>query len=146
MPDEVITKTNADSTPGACQTGQNANSICSHLIVFCAAGLAVSFFLPWVNFWLGNPSGFDLQKTGGEQRLLWLIPVFCIITIVAGVTKYNQKPIAIFTGALPFATGAYWYSQIGTDLFHMLTYGAYLSLIFGTALLVLPWIKFKRQP
>lgn len=112
----------------------------------CAVGLAVSFFLPWASFWMGNPSGFDLQKLGNQQLLLWAIPLFCLITIIAEVTKTAQRIAALVTGALPFAAGAYWFFQIGNDLFQMLTYGAYLSLIFGAALLVLPWMKGNRQP
>jgi hypothetical protein len=100
--------------------------------------LGVSFFLPWAQIFGDNLSGFDLQKLGDEQRLLWLIPIFCAITIFAGVTKRSQKIAGQLTGALPFAVGIYWYYKIGSDLFHVLTYGAFLSLAFGTALFILP--------
>jgi hypothetical protein len=42
------------------------------------------------------------------------------------------------TGLLPFCAGAYWYYKLGSDLFHILTYGAFLSLALGAALFVLP--------
>jgi hypothetical protein len=139
MPDEITIKPKSESTSAnAEQEKQTASLGRTQLVNLCAAGLGVSFFLPWAQFLDGNFSGFDLQKTGDGQRLLWLIPIFCAITIFAGVTKRSQQIAAQLTGALPFIVGIYWYYKIGSDLTHMLTYGAYLSLIFGIALFVLP--------
>lgn len=131
MPDEInmTLKTESKSIPVSPGRTQLTN--------LCALGLGVSFFLPWARFLFGSPSGFDLQKLGDEQRLLWLIPIFCAITIFAGVTKRSQQITGQLTGVLPFVVGIYWYFKIGSDLFHILTFGAYLSLIFGTAMLVL---------
>jgi hypothetical protein len=75
---------------------------------------------------------------GDEQLLLWLIPIFCVITILAGMANQSQNFVAHITGLLPFLVGLYWYNKVGNDLFQILAYGAYLSLFFGTALLVLP--------
>jgi hypothetical protein len=108
------------------------------LVNLCALGLGVSFFLPWAHIFGASLSGFELQKLGDEQRLLWLIPMFCVITIVAGFAKTSQHIAARLTGMFPFIVGIYWYHKIGSDLFHILTYGAFLSLIFGAALLILP--------
>jgi hypothetical protein len=104
----------------------------------CAIGLGGSFFLPWAHFLGGQLSGFDLQRLGEWHRLLWLIPLFSAITLIACITKQSQRTAAQLTGALPFCVGAYWLAKIGGDLFQILTYGAYLSLIFGAALLILP--------
>jgi hypothetical protein len=98
----------------------------------------MSFFLPWAHFLFGTVSGFDLQKLGHGQLLLWLIPIFSAITIFAGITKRSQKNIGQLTGTLPFCVGGYWYYKLGSDLTHILMYGAFLSLIFGTALFILP--------
>jgi len=108
------------------------------LIYMCAFGLGVSFFLPWANVLFGSLSGFDLQKMGGEHRLLWAIPIFCAITIIAGFAKQSQKNIGQLTGVLPYVVGVYWYLKLKDDFFHILTYGAFLSLAFGAALLILP--------
>jgi len=137
MPDEITITPKSEST-NATPENQTVSLGRTQLINLCAAGLGVSFFLPWAQFLGGNVSGFDLQKSGGEQRLLWLIPIFCAITIFAGVTKRNQQIAGQLTGALPFVVGVYWYHRIGSDLTHILAYGAYLSLIFGAALFVLP--------
>ena len=92
MLDEITIKPKSDS---ASADSGLANQIVSftriQLTNLCATGLGVSFFLPWAHFFFGTPSGFDLQKLGGEQRLLWLIPIFSAITIFAGVTMRSQK-------------------------------------------------------
>jgi hypothetical protein len=140
MPDEITVT--PKSEPASTPATETANQIISigrtHLVNLCAAGLGVSFFLPWANVLFGALSGFDLQKLGNGHRLLWLIPIFCAITIFAGVTKRSQQIAAQLTGTLPYVVGVYWYIQIKDDLFHILTYGAFLSLAFGAALLILP--------
>ena len=140
MPDEITIKPKSESV--ATSTSSNQNQTVSfgriQLVNLCALGLGVSFFLPWAHFWGANLSGFDLQKLGGGQRLLWLIPIFCAIAIFAGITKRSQKIIGQLTGALPFCVGVYWYTKLGHDLFQILTYGAFLSLAFGLALFILP--------
>ena len=139
MPDEIHVrpKSEPESTSVAPEN-QTVSLTRTQLTNLCAAGLGVSFFLPWAQFFGGNISGFDLQKLGDEQKLLWAIPVFCAITIFAGVTNRSQKIVGQLTGALPYIVGIYWYSKLKDDLFHILTYGAFLSLIFGAALTILP--------
>jgi len=139
MPDEItITPKSESTSPASASAKQNITVGRTQLVNICAAGLGVSFFLPWVNILGATPSGYDLQQMGNEQRLLWLIPIFCAIIIFAGVTKRSQQIAGQLTGALPFCVGAYWYYKIGSDLTHILAYGAYLSLIFGAALFILP--------
>jgi len=141
MPDEITIKPKLESQPSTATAGQGKQTVSlgrTHLVNFCAAGLGVSFFLPWAHFFGVNLSGFDLQKMGDEQRLLWLIPIFCVITIFAGIAERGQQIAGQLTGVLPFCVGVYWYTKLGSDLFHILTYGAFLSLAFGLALFILP--------
>ena len=139
MLDEITVKPKSESAPATTTPENQTVSLGrAQLVNLCAAGLGVSFFLPWVNILGGNVSGFDLQKLGNEQRLLWIIPIFCAITFFAGVTKRSQKIAGQLTGALPFAVGVYWYTKLGSDMFHVLTFGAFLSLAFGAALFILP--------
>jgi hypothetical protein len=135
MPDEVTIKPKSESP--ATPSDQTASPSQTHLVNLCALGLGVSFFLPWANVLFGSVSGFDLQKAGDAQVLLWLIPILCTITVVAGIAKRSNRLVGTITGLFPFIVGLYWYYQLGTDLFRMLTYGGYLSLICGTALIVL---------
>jgi len=139
MSDEITIKPKSEtSSTVSTQDNQNVSLSRVQILNICAAGLGVSFFLPWGSFLGTNPSGYDLQKYGHEQNLLWLIPILSTITIFAGIIKQGQKIAAIVTGIVPFCVGIYWYNQIGSDLFHVLAIGAYLSLIFGAALLALP--------
>src|ERR1019366_9645303 len=123
MPDEITVKPKSESAPVP-QANQTISLGRTQLVNLCAIGLGVSFFLPWAQIFGASLSGFDLQKLGDEQRLLWLIPIFCAITIFAGITKRSLKIAGQLTGALPFVVGIYWYYKIGSDLFHILTYGA----------------------
>lgn len=109
----------------------------SHLVTLCASGLLVSFFLPWVNFLGAHPSGFDIQKLGDEYKLHWLIPLFSVVAIVAGLTKQSQRTAAQLAGAVPFLAFIYWFSKLGSDLMNSLSYGAYLALICGAGLEIL---------
>jgi len=141
MSDEItITKkSDSESTSPASAPGNQAVSVGrTELVSLCAAGLGVSFFLPWANVLFSTLSGFDLQKMGDEHRLLWAIPVFCVVTIIAGFAKQSQKHVAQIAGVLPYIVGVYWYMKLKDDFFHILTYGAFLSLAFGLALLILP--------
>jgi len=138
MPDEITVKPKSEpTTTPAAQGNQTVSLGRTQLVNLCAAGLGISFFLPWANFFGGNISGFDLQKAGSGQLLLWSIPIFCLITIVVGMTKRSQQIAGQLTGALPFAVGVYWYIKLGQDMFQILSFGAYLSLAFGLALLIL---------
>jgi hypothetical protein len=140
MPDEITVTPKSDSvsSPATAAPGNQTVSLGrTQLVNLCALGLGVSFFLPWANFFGATPSGFDLQKLGEEHKLLWLIPICCAITIFGGITKRSQQFAGQLAGTLPYAVGIYWYQKLGNDLTHILTYGAYLSLAFGAALLVL---------
>jgi hypothetical protein len=141
MPDEITIKPKSgpESTPATAKPeNQTVSLSLPHLVNLCAAGLGVCFFLPWAQIFGANLSGFDLQKMGGGQRLLWLIPIFCVITIFAGIAERGQQIAGQLAGALPFCVGIYWYTKFGSDLFHILSYGAFLSLAFGLALFILP--------
>ena len=140
MPDEITIRPKSESAAAPVSPVQNQTAGLSwtQLANLCAAGLGVSFFLPWAHFSDGSIlSCFDLQKIDNPQKLLWSIPIFALITIVTGLTRRSQKIVGQLTGALPFGLIAYSYYKHGSDLFHILTYGAYLSLAFGAALFIL---------
>jgi hypothetical protein len=141
MADEITIKPKSESTATPINSRPEKQIVSlgrTQMVNLCALGLGISFFLPWAQFFGVNLSGLDLQKLGDQQRLLWLIPICCAITIFAGITKRSQQIAGQFTGALPFCVGVYWYTKLGSDLFHILTYGAFLSLVFGLALFILP--------
>ena len=118
----------------------------SQLISACAVGLIICFFLPWISFlFWGKPSGFELAKEGAKTKgdavafaFLWAIPFFSLVTFLAGMVKQSQKNIAQFTGAFPFAALAYGLYYVGSDLMKILEFGAYISLLLGLVLFILP--------
>jgi hypothetical protein len=138
MSDEITVKTKSESTATTpAPENQTITLGRAQIVNLCALGLGVCFFLPWGNILGDNISGFDLQKDGGGQLLLWSIPVFCLITIIAGMTKRSQQIAGQLSGVLPFCVGVFWYIKLGQDMFQILTFGAYLSLACGLALLIL---------
>ncbi len=110
----------------------------SQAVNICATGLGICFLLPWINFLGLNLSGFDFAKQGGKGLLLWSIPIFCAITIFATMTKRNAKIIGQLTGALPFFVLAYGLYQEGKDLMQVLGMGAWIGLVLGLVLFILP--------
>lgn len=140
MPNDVPTAASegAQTNESQAAINQNVSFNLSHLVGFCALGLLACFFLPWISFLFGKVSGFDFTKSGGLYLSLWAIPVFCILTFFAGVTKTSQQNAAIFTGLLPFVALAVGLADIGPELFKVLEIGGYGSLIFGLLLVILP--------
>lgn len=114
----------------------------SQIVSLCAAGLLVSFFLPWINFLGLKLSGFELGKSGDKGLLLWLIPVLGALVIFAGITRRSQKMVAQLVGVLPFFVLGYGIYREGKDLLQVLGMGAYIALLLGAVLFVLPrWSK-----
>lgn len=142
MPDEIIESktTPASNNPstGSGNENQSVSINTSHLVSFCAAGLLVSFFLPWIQILFGKPSGFDFAKEGQQFYALWGLPFFSLVTLIAGMTKNPVRVIAQITGCLPFAILIWAVSEAGSDLLKALAVGAYAGLGFGFALIILP--------
>ncbi len=111
----------------------------SQAVNVCAAGLLGCFFLPWINFFLGKPSGLDFAKEGGKFLLFWAIPIFCVLTIIAGITKQSQKIIARTTGELPFLILGYGLYQMGKDVLQIIEIGGWACLALGLVLFLLSW-------
>jgi hypothetical protein len=137
----IPSKTEAQSAQAASDSGTAGQSVSlnlSHAVSLCAVGLLVCFFLPWIDFLLGKPSGLDFTKQGGKFQLLWAIPIFCAFTVLAGITKSSQRVVAQLTGALPFFVLVVGLKEEGGDLLRVLGIGGYGSLALGLLLLILP--------
>ena len=125
------------STPVGTYT-QSVSINVSHLIGFCALGLLGCFFLPWVTLVFRKVSGFDFTKLGGIYLSLWSIPFFCVLTFFAGITKTSQRNASIFTGILTFGAFGLGVADVGADIFKILEFGGYGSLLLAFLLLALP--------
>src|SRR4051794_27463000 len=100
MPDQTV-----ENSPSEPSSTSSPNSIAiAQGIALCASVVGLSFFLPWINFLGMKASGFDLvQKTGGAALLLWTIPFFGIVALLAGMTKSSGvKTAGQVAGIIPF--------------------------------------------
>ncbi len=125
------------NNPPSQNENQSVSLNVSQAVNVCAAGLLGCFFLPWINFFLGKPSGFDFAKEGGKWLLFSAIPIFCILTIIAGITKQSQRVIARTTGELPFLILGYALYQMGRDTLRIIEFGGWASLALGLTLFFL---------
>ena|SRR5579885_767827 len=113
------------------------------LVSFALIGL---FFIPWVKPALGNLSGYDIQKIGGDEtEYVWFIPAGGLLTLLALVMRKFELLTCQISGAIPFLALAYYRSKMGGELFDVLNAGAYFVLGAGGLLLVLPHFKSKQK-
>ena len=145
MSDEITVKPRTETTPAttpsetpvAAAVPEKPSIDLSPYLILCAAGLAASFFMPWVKMFLGHPSGYDLQQLGDAHKLYWSVPVFAAVAIVAALTKKSQRTAAQVAGAVPYVILIYWMAKFEshyTDLLQNLDYGAYVALVCGGVL------------
>lgn len=138
----VMEQPRAMSTPH--KTGQESVEIelqqrtgSKGFLPLLSAGLFVCFFLPWMRIFIfGKPSGFDSAKEGGAYSLLWALPIFSAITIIAGLAKSGQQLAGVITGVLPFIVLGVGLYHIGPDLFSVLEIGAWAGLALGLATII----------
>lgn len=97
------------------------------------------FFLPWIKFIFGTPSGYELQQLpSDEAKLVWLIPATALVALVAAIAKQGVLVTAQIAGAMPFLALIYYRVKLGEELFQILQIGAYLSLALGAILFITP--------
>ena len=118
-------------------------------IALCALAMIGCFFLPWLNVFLGQTaSGYQLQQLpSDEAKLIWAIPAGGLLALLAATANVRQGIAATsqLAGALPFLALLYYGVKIGQDLLQNLQIGAYLTLILGVALFVLPRFLKKTK-
>lgn len=105
-----------------------------YIIIGCAVGLCVCFFLPWINLFVVAPSGLDLAKGAGNAWLFFGLPIFAIFAFTAAVTGKGYTFPALLAGLTPFAILLYGLNQTGSGIFQSLAVGAWISLGLGIAL------------
>ena len=116
-------------------------------IAVCSLGIIGCFFLPWITLFLGAPSAYQLQELPtNEVKLLWFIPGTALLPLFALLAKQAVAPMSQIAGAAPFVALLYYVAKFGTDLFQSLQVGAYLTLLFGVVLSVLPHVLSKSKP
>ena len=107
------------------------------LVGLFAAGVAVCFFLPWLNVLGFKVSGLDIVRKGeGVYFALCTIPFFGIVTFIGSLAKISIKPAAQLTAVIPFFVLIYALFKEGADLLKVLDFGAYLGLFLAFATLM----------
>ena len=139
---------------------------------YCAIGLLVFFFLPWLKIGdrlsislkgyeipdiaehIGKGIGQFKGLLGGsgntDPRVFWyyliyLIPVFSVITIILGVMGKNVKATGFLAAAVPIGWFIYALIKMGTDLFKIMTFGAYLTLLCAI-IMILAVVELIKLP
>ena len=127
--------------PNESERNRNIHSI----ILVCSLALIGCFFLPWIKFLFGTPSGYDLQQLpSDEAKLVWLIPATALVALLAAMTKKGVLVASQAAGAMPFLALIYYRIKLGEELFQILQIGAYLSLVLGVILFITP--RFLEKP
>jgi hypothetical protein len=70
-------------------------------VMFFAGVMVVAFFMPWVQFFGLEASGYALSKFGDEGKLVWLIPIVAGIAVLAGINGKDNRGIGVTAGVLP---------------------------------------------
>lgn len=105
--------------------------------VLLALGLLFAFFLPWVKLFFFKGSGYDVGiHLSGKAQVVWLFPVMAVAVIGAAIQNIRTSLICLIAGALPYVALAWGASRLKSDVFRVLTIGAYVSLLFGAGLLL----------
>jgi hypothetical protein len=105
------------------------------------------FFMPWISFLFGTPSGYQLQQIPDDKiKLVWLIPGIALVSLIAAVTKKGVVTAAQAAGAMPFLALLYYRIKLGEGIFQALQIGAYITLALGAVLFITPWFMDKRKP
>ena len=135
----------------------------------CAIGLIILFFMPWVS--IGgflNFSGYQIpdavkgfQSTaialsGTEGNidvgvyflyLVYLIPIFSVLTIILDINKMNTKISAFIAGVTPLIGFAYILNNMGTVVFKGMAIAAWLTIVISIIMLLANFdiIKLPRR-
>jgi hypothetical protein len=143
MPDEIV-ESSAPTTSPVAAARPSANAI-RRGIGFCGAIIAVSFFLPWINFF-EKQSLLDLaQQPRGALPLVWAVPIFGIVALLASITKTSLKAAACLAGIVPLIVLGYGFADSGADLLKILDVGAYVGVVASFGALALA-SRLKSSP
>ena len=101
-----------------------------------AAALLLAFFMPWIALIVGG-RGVDVMRTETYSFVV-ILPLLSAVLLVLSLLHRRVVWLRRVTGLVPFLILAYGLYHIGVDLFRGLMLGAWLSLIAGAVLLLLP--------
>jgi hypothetical protein len=130
--------------PPAPRESERNRSIHS-IVLVCSLAIIGCFFLPWIKFLFGTPSGYELQQLpSDEAKLVWFIPGAALVALLAVIAKQGVMVTAQIAGVMPFLALIYYRIKLGEELFQILQIGAYLSLALGAILFIAA--RFLEKP
>jgi hypothetical protein len=97
-------------------------------VVIPALLIIIGFFLPWAQLFGQGLSGLQIAKLGSYGNWAWVAPLTAGYVLLR---CFVSPPVAggrLVAGIAPFIGLLYGLSKVGTDLFHVLSIGAYLTL------------------
>lgn len=101
-----------------------------------AAALLMAFFMPWIALIVGW-RGVDVMRTETYSFVV-ILPLLSAVLLVLSLLDRSVAWLRRLTGLVPFLILAYGLYHFGANLFQGLMLGAWLSLIAGAVLLLLP--------
>lgn len=113
------------------------NPVFRYAAIACAISLFTCFFLPWLRILIVQLSGAMLARYGGYYTLLWLMPLFCLFTIIACLVKNGERSAAQVAGLSPFVALTFAVYDSGRQITQTFEVGAWASLLFGLILFLL---------
>jgi len=114
-------------------------------ISICAALLTFSFFMPWVSIEGVSASGYQFSELARlldfpRGQIVWAVPALGAVALVGGLYRKAHQWLAILAGTVPICVFIYLVVKAGHykgDLFSMLSFGSWLMLVMGVALIFL---------
>ena len=102
----------------------------------CAIAIVVAFFLPWAQLFGFSASGYGVTKLGSYANLLWLIPAAGLLALVLNLQASPHRTTGgVIAGLMPWLALVFAVADVGNNLFHLLSIGAYVTLAASLTLL-----------
>jgi hypothetical protein len=97
--------------------------------------MLLAFFLPWGQLLGEGVSGYTCGQIGSYANLVWLIPILASAVLIVALSAQDVPALRVACGGVPWLYLFYGVVRVGSDLFHVLAIGAYLTLLCGFLLL-----------
>jgi tetratricopeptide (TPR) repeat protein len=116
-------------------------------VVIYASGLFAAFFMPWVQLFGFGMSGYNLGQLGSYGNYSWIIPLLAGATILVSLLGANNRVLGAISGIVPLGALLYGVLRLSSGggaqvtrgvleiAQHVLSIGAYLTIIFSVALI-----------
>lgn len=115
--------------------------------------MLAAFFMPWTQFFGLGISGYSLGQLGSYGNYAWIIPIAAGITILITFLEINNRGMGLVAGIIPLGAIFYGLIRISAETGggeaaknilqiagHILSIGAWLTIIFSTGMVVASFV------